>query len=203
MNAVDTQAPLAHFERLFREEADPWHTATRWYESRKRALTLASLPRERFERAFEPGCGAGETTAALATRCNAVIATDASPSAVARARQRVQSMPHVRVDLAELPFDFPDGRFDLIVVSEIGYYLSGDHLGLFGAACRSSLAARGVLVACHWRRQSSDMALSADAVHASLAHLGLRSALHGVDDDFLLDVWTADPQSVAAREGLA
>lgn len=203
MNAIDANAPLAHFERLFREEADPWRTATSWYESRKRALMLASLPRERFDRCFEPGCGAGETTAALASRCNAIIASDASPSAVARARQRVQAMPHVRVEVAELPFDFPDGRFDLIVVSEIGYYLSGNHLGLFGAACRSSLTARGVLVACHWRRQASDMALSADAVHASLGHLGLRSALHLVDDDFLLDVWTADPQSVAAQEGLA
>jgi hypothetical protein len=82
-----TTQPLAqtqHFDELFRLDADPWRTRTRWYEVRKRALTLAALPQERYERACEPGCGAGEMTAALAQRCGSVVAAMPAPPRYAR-----------------------------------------------------------------------------------------------------------------------
>ena len=41
---------------LYADGADPWRAGS-WYERRKRAVVLASLPRERYRRAFEPGCG--------------------------------------------------------------------------------------------------------------------------------------------------
>jgi trans-aconitate methyltransferase len=83
-----TAASPAHFDELFRLDADPWRTRTSWYEARKRALTLAALPDERYARAFEPGCGAGELTAALARRCAHVVASDASAAAVRKAAWR-------------------------------------------------------------------------------------------------------------------
>ena len=53
-------APVSRFAELY-AAGDPWR-ADSLYERRKRAVVLASLPRERYRRAFEPGCGAGELT---------------------------------------------------------------------------------------------------------------------------------------------
>ncbi len=202
MSAAETLT--AHFDAIFGADADPWRTRTSWYERRKRALTLAMLPRERFRRAFEPGCGGGVTTIALAARCDELVATDASSMAVARARQRIASMPGVRLQQGRLPDDWPEGRFDLIVIGELGYYLDAAALARVAARCRAALAADGCLVACHWRRGADDMPLSADTVHAALgaACVGARLG-HYEDDDLLLDAWCVDGRSVAQREGLA
>lgn len=204
MNAMSPQARSTHFDELFRSDADPWRTRVRWYEIRKRALTLAALPQERYEHAFEPGCGAGETTLALARRCGGVLASDASAAAVEQARARLAGVDNVRIDQARIPRDWPSGAFDLIVISELGYYLTGDELRGLAESCSASLSAGGTLVACHWRRVEADMLQCAQDVHAELGRQsGLRRASHYEDDDFLLDVWTSDARSVAQREGLA
>jgi SAM-dependent methyltransferase len=162
------------------------------------------LPQHRYARACEPGCGAGETTTALALRCDSVVASDASAAAVRQARARVAGAANVRVDQARMPRDWPAGRFDLVVVSELGYYLSGDELGQLAEACRAALSSGGTLVACHWRRVEPDMLQRAQDVHAELQRrTGLWPAGHYEDDDFLLDVWSTDARSVAQREGLA
>lgn len=51
--------PAAYFEDMYRDAADPWHLAERWYERRKYDLTLAGLPLPRYRRAFEPACSVG------------------------------------------------------------------------------------------------------------------------------------------------
>ena len=196
--------PDMHFDTLFRADADPWRTRTRWYEARKRALTLASLPDKRYRRAFEPGCGAGELTAALSGRCERVVASDASAAAIRAARERLAAVSNATVVQARMPHDWPDDDFDLIVVSELGYYLADDQLQAMAAACKTSLGSAATLVACHWRRRAGDMRLSAEDVHRTLhADSGLHASAHYEDADLLLDVWTSDPRSVAQREGLA
>jgi trans-aconitate methyltransferase len=58
------------------------------YERDRCQATTAALMRRRYAEAFEPGCSSGELTAQLARFCVHITATDAAPSAVARARQR-------------------------------------------------------------------------------------------------------------------
>jgi hypothetical protein len=58
-----------YFAHLYADSDDPWRISTGWYEQRKRALLMASLPRERFAVGFEPGCSNGELTVLLASRC--------------------------------------------------------------------------------------------------------------------------------------
>jgi protein-L-isoaspartate O-methyltransferase len=113
-----------YFERIYQEAEDPWGFATRWYEQRKYALTLAALPRERYRRAFEPGCSFGVLSELLAVRCDALIASDLVASVSARAAQRLRHFDHVRVDTGAIPDVWPEGHFDLIVLSEVAYYLS-------------------------------------------------------------------------------
>ena len=49
-----------------------------------------------------------------------------------------------------LPEDWPDGRFDLIVLSEWLYYLGEDDRELVADAVRRSLMREGDVVAVHW-----------------------------------------------------
>jgi LmbE family N-acetylglucosaminyl deacetylase len=74
-------APLSRFTELYAGGNDPWRAGS-WYERRKRAVLLASLPRETYGTAFEPGCGAGELSVELASRCRLVLASDPVPEAV-------------------------------------------------------------------------------------------------------------------------
>ncbi len=204
MTAIDAPLQVKHFDALFTRDADPWQTRTRWYERRKRALTLAALPREHYVRAYEPGCGAGETTLALAARCDDLIASDASAAAIAQARVRLAATPNVTVMHACMPHDWPSGSFDLVVISELGYYLEGHELEHLAGRCRDALSGSGTLLACHWRHPESDLRRTAQNVHAVLhERTGLRRLSHYEDDDFLLDVWSSDARSVAALEGLA
>lgn len=194
----------SHFDNLFFESDDPWQFRSRWYEQRKRDLTLACLPRRRYQSAYEPGCANGELSAALATRCDRLLVSDGSVRAVALARQRLAGIDHVEVRHAWLPSQWPTGLFDLVVMSELGYFLSS--LAFDGLADRAlaSLGPGGTLLACHWRRTGADCELDGDEVHRRLEQrLGLARVGHWVDDDFRLDVWCRDARSVAQQEGFA
>ena len=64
------------FDAFYAGKTDPWGFETRWYEERKRALTLASLPRRRFMSGLEVGCSTGVLTAELAARCDRLTGVD-------------------------------------------------------------------------------------------------------------------------------
>lgn len=200
MTAPPAQA--APFEAMFAASDDPWGFRTRWYEARKRELTLACLPARRYRRAFEPGCANGELAAALAGRCDQVVASDGIEAAVQLARQRVAHLPHVEVAQGWVPHDWPDGRFDLIVLSEFGFYLSEDDLGGLADRVLASLDDGGTVLACHWRHAVDGYAATGDTVHAALAaRLALPRLVRHAEPDLLLDVWCRDGRSVAEHEG--
>lgn len=191
-----------HFDAMYNAGDDPWHLKARWYEQRKRALTLACLPATRFSAAYEPGCANGELSLALAPRCDHLLLSDGSLKAVAVVRKRTAHLSQVKVRQAWLPAEWPDQAFDLIVFSELGYYLDAPSLDLLAERMRASLLPRGTLLACHWRQPIEGCALSGDDVHDRLAQrLDLPRTCSYSDDDFRLDVWSLDTRSVAEREG--
>lgn len=198
----DSETPGAqHFDALFRSSDDPWHFRTRWYEARKRALTLACLPAARYAHGFEPGCANGELSAELALRCDQLLVCDVSERAVALAQTRLAPFSHVRVVQAQLPRDWPDDSFDLIVISEMGYFVDANRLDALADRARASLRPGGTVLACHWRRPIAGCALDGDAVHSRLTHrLGLPVLNEVKEADFVLNVWSDDPRSVAQRE---
>jgi LmbE family N-acetylglucosaminyl deacetylase/SAM-dependent methyltransferase len=177
------------FDRVHGDAADPWSVDDSWYEERKRDLTLAALPRRRFRRALEVGCSIGALTARLAERCDEVLALDESEVAVAAATRRLGSTPHARVGRAHLPDAWPDGRFDLVVVSEVGYFLSPARLQELMARAEGSLTDDGVIVLCHWRHQIVGWPLDGPRVHEIWHHSSrLPVVAEHREADFLLDV---------------
>jgi cyclopropane fatty-acyl-phospholipid synthase-like methyltransferase len=194
-----------YFDELYKQSDDPWKLREGWYEHRKRSLTLALLPRPRYQNAFEPGCANGELTVGLAARCDALLAADLHERAVDLTRERVAGAAHVRVEQRTVPREWPTeaGPFDLIVISEFAYYLHAAELETLAARIAASLTTDGTLLACHWRRPFAEALESADTAHALFdARCGLSRLAHHDEADLLIDVWSRDARSVAQREGL-
>jgi len=198
-----------YFDELYEHATDPWSLATRWYERRKYALTLASLPQERYRSGLEVGCSVGVLSRALAGRCDALLAIDVASAAVETARRRMSSDHHVRVEQRQLPGEWPDGVFDLVVLSEVLYYLdAGDAESLLSRAA-GALEPGGTLIAVHWRHPVADYPRTGDAVHHALGaqsdRLGLARGVRHTELDFILEVYVRTPpaaRSVAEIEGL-
>ncbi|KRB38636.1 PIG-L family deacetylase [Microbacterium sp. Root180] len=183
---------------------DPWGFETRWYEERKRSILLASLPERQLGRVLEVGCSTGVLTAELAERADAVVAMDPAQIAVTRARERIGDDPRVTVLRGTAPDDWPEGEFDTIVLSEVGYYLSASDLNRLLHRVRGSLSERGCVVACHWRHPVAEYPQTGDDVHDVLHELiEWQTLVTHRERDFVLDIFAPHTaKSVAEREGL-
>lgn len=192
-----------YFEDMYAAATDPWGFESRWYEERKRAITLASLPRRRYRAAFEPGCSIGVLSEALLERCDRLVACDLVDTAVERTRERLRGRP-AEVRRWSLRDPWPDEAYDLVVLSEVAYYLAADELaGAAGEAARH-VADDGHLVAVHWRHPVEEYPLSGDEADALVrSGSGLAVVAEHVEPDFRLTVLARDGRSVAQAEGLA
>jgi SAM-dependent methyltransferase len=180
-----------YFERLYAESADPWQLAEREYELRKYALTVASLPRRRYRRGFEPGCSIGVLTGFLASRCDELLATDPVAAPLARAREVVPDN-HVRFEQGRVPDDWPPGQHDLIVLSELLYYLSAPERLEVAERVNNSLAPGGHLVLVHWRWPFEAATCTGDEAHADVrAVVDAARVVEHVEADFRLEVLAA------------
>ena len=201
--------PPEYFDAVYAGADDPWGFTDRWYEARKRALTLAALPHPRYRAALEPGCSIGVLTAELAGRCEHVLATDVAPAALRSARERLDAAgvgERVTLRRSAIGDGWPQGPFDLVVLSEVLYYLDGADLRVALDALPAVLAPGATVLGVHWRHPVADHPQGGDAVHAALrATPGLHRLGGWSDDDVVLDVLVAGPdtRSVAARAGLA
>ncbi len=191
MSLPDACAPAGDaFEARYRSTPDPWNFATSPYERLRYGETLDGLSKARYRAAFEPGCSVGELTAQLALRCERVLATDIAPTAVNRARMRCSQLSNVVLRCADLSADIPEGPFDLIVFSEIGYYFSPDRLAALARALSRTLDADGEFVAVHWLGHSEDHTLHGDVVHQVLdASLGLDRIKARRAPGYRIDTW--------------
>ena len=193
-----------YFDDMYARHNDPWGFDSRWYEERKRSVLLAALPRRRYRSAFEAGCSTGALTAALADRCDHVLAVDLAPAALDRARERLGPRDDVELRRAKLPAEWPEGRFDLVVLSEVAYYWGAGDLDRGLTASVASLTADGHLVACHWRHPVAEYPRSGDSVHDALAvRSDLVRLVRHEEEDFVLEVFgRPGASSVATEAGL-
>ncbi|KEP75030.1 SAM-dependent methyltransferase, partial [Microbacterium sp. SUBG005] len=120
------------------------------------------------------------------------------------ARTRLAGRRGVELRRATLPAEWPEGEFDLVVLSEVAYYWAGGDLDRGLAAAVSSLAADGCLVACHWRHPVAEYPRDGDEVHAAIgARTDLVRLVRHEEEDFLLEVFgRPGARSVAGDAGL-
>ena len=159
--------PPRYFDDVYRANPDPWKFASSPYEAAKYAATLAALPRPLYASAFEAGCSIGILTAQLAARCGRLLSVDISALALRAARERCAALNNVRFEQRTLPGEFPEGPFDLILVSEVGYYLALPDLLKLRELTVRQLAPAGHLLLVHWTPEVHDYPLTGDEVHAT------------------------------------
>lgn len=178
-----------YFDDVYAANADPWGFETKPYEQAKYADTLRSLPREHYTNVFEIGCSLGVLTAMLAPRCDRLLAVDGSEAPLVQARERCQSLPQVTLAQMQVPDQFPDAQFDLILVSEVGYYWSPDDFARAQEEILTHLLPGGQLMLVHWTPPVHDYPLTGDEVHeAFLKTEGLKHLSGHREETYRLDV---------------
>jgi SAM-dependent methyltransferase len=178
------------FDALYRGDPDPWSYTSSDYERDKYAATLEACGTGPFDHGLELGASIGVFSELLADRCGALTTLDAAPTAVAAARHRLAGDDRVEVILGLIPEAIPVQSYDLIVASEILYYLEPAALDATLAVLQQRLAPGGRLVAVHWRPSGPERPFTAAEVHD---RLHLQSWLHPLSTaptkQYLLDVW--------------
>jgi protein-L-isoaspartate O-methyltransferase len=176
------------FEDLYRQNSDPWQFETSEYEAEKYATTIAALAKSRYENVFEIGGSIGVLTAMLAEHCDSLLSIDVSETAQQRARERCQNLDNVRWQIMQMPQEYPDEMFDLIVLSEVGYYFCWDDLDKVQRIIIDRLQPNGHLLLVHWTLKAPSYPLTGDEVHESFLQLpnfkhlkGLRKEKYRLD----------------------
>lgn len=154
----------AYFDTIYAESDDPWHFSTSAYEAQKYAATIEMLGPALYGRGLEIGCSIGVLTRMLGERCHELISVDINARALDRARRHCADRSNIGFELADVPTTFPAGTFDLIVLSEVGYYWSDADLSL--AQTRIAAAgSNGTLALVHYLPKVDDYVRDGDAVH--------------------------------------
>jgi SAM-dependent methyltransferase len=156
------------FEAKYGAQPDPWNFATSDYELSRYDAILAALSHRRYHCIFEPGCSIGVLTERLAPLGDSVVAVDFSPTAVAQAQARCAHLFGVNIECTSFPERIAQGGFDLIVLSEIGYYFSAQEWATLTARAIHAMVPGATLLASHWLGHSEDHRITGDAVHEIL-----------------------------------
>lgn len=171
---TETSSP-GFFEAKYKADPDPWRFATNDYELGRYSTVISAISGGRYRHAFEPGCSIGLLTQLLAEHCELVYAIDFSPSAAMQAAHRCAHLSNVKVYCASILDPLPANEFDLLVLSEIGYYFSNDEWQRISGQLVDPLPLGATVLAAHWLGSSQDHCISGDEVHEVLrGHPALR-----------------------------
>lgn len=162
--------PPSYFEALYGTNPDPWKFETSEYEAKKYTATIAALPK-RYKSAFEIGGSIGVLTEKLASKCDSLLSIDVSKLAQEKAIQRCQHLKQVRFEIMRLPEQYPEEMFDLVLVSEVGYYWCWEDLQKAKQCILEHLEPGGHLLLVHWTQYARDYPLNGDQVHDSFMEL--------------------------------
>jgi 2-polyprenyl-3-methyl-5-hydroxy-6-metoxy-1,4-benzoquinol methylase len=182
MNGQRATLGADHFQRLYDASPDPWRFGSSKYEQAKYRRTVASLSSRRFRSGFEAGCSVGVLTRMLATHCDTLFAVDIVEAPLQAARSACADQSWVRFAQMQIPGQWPTATFDLIVLSEVLYFLSPADVARAADRVIDTLEPGGIVLLVNWRGRSSDPCTGDEAaevfINRSLRALSLETHYH-------------------------
>ena len=130
---------LAHLTQLYAAEPDPWRYLSS-HTSRRSTTRPSPLDERGFRGGLEVGCGNGALAARPAPLCQGLAGVECVPAAAGAARRNLAEYARVQVvdmDVLEgLPVEGPD----LIVLSEVLYFLEPEEIDTFAGRVAAEAA---------------------------------------------------------------
>lgn len=148
--AEEPQYGRSHFEQLYASNPDPWDYEN-VYECVKYEQTLSLIPAG-IATALEIACAEGHFTRRLAPNVRHLVAADISEIALSRAAERCKEFKNVLYRQLDLREHALTGSFELVVCSEVLYFMGSiDDVRLVGTKFSDALAHGGYLLTAHSR----------------------------------------------------
>lgn len=184
-----TAVPQSHLHKIYSKGDDPWAFRSSDYEKAKFRASADALARPHYRSALEVGCGNGELARHIAPRCDTYTGVDAVGAALDAARRAVPGGHFVR---AYLPCPLPDGAHDLIMLSEVMYFL--DAPGLESLARQIALRwPEAEVLSVNWLGGSGNLleGLEALEIFAAAMAPAFQSSLVSDTEKYRIDRFTA------------
>ena len=181
-----------YFDEVYDVNTDPWNFETSVYEKDKYLVTMQALNKKTYKNVFEVGCSIGILSEMLARRAQKLLAVDASEAPLLKAKQRLNNYPNVVIKKMNVPADFINTPADLIVLSEVAYYLNNDDLEILRKKTVQQLEKGGQLLMVHWTPFVHDYPQTGDRVHEYFLELkqkDLKHLLHQKYETYRLDLF--------------
>ncbi len=158
-----------YFDDLYSENNDPWNFETSPYEQRKYRNTLNAIPERKFKNALEIGCANGVFTALFAPQCEKLLALDLNPTALESAKKRCSHFSQCQFLQWDIVNGVPGNNFDIIILSEVGYYFQKEKLQVVFKNINDELVPGGIFVMVHWTAYVRHYPLTGLQVHEFFA----------------------------------
>ena len=181
-----------YFDEVYDVNTDPWNFETSVYEKDKYLVSIKALDKITYKNVFEIGCSIGILSEMLALRAENLLAVDASEAPLAKARHRLKNYPDVVIEKMNVPAEFITTPCDLIVLSEVAYYLNNDDLKILRDKTLQQLEKGGQLLMVHWTPFVHDYPQTGDRVHEyflELENKELKHLLHQRYETYRLDLF--------------
>lgn len=165
---------MISFDDQYAITRSPFSLESADYERDKLEKMISFIPEHPIDRAIDYGCGIGDATIALSERAERLISVDSSRLALRMlsARLRARSLHNISLRRASLSEPWPiapSERAELIVASEVLYYLEPDELSLMIESFIRCLNRNAILITCHYRLHFHDRLVSNHEIHQSIA----------------------------------
>lgn len=184
-----------YFKKVYDAREDPWDFETSEYEAEKYKATLKAIPKHKYENALEIGCSIGVLTKLLAERSKKLTATDVSQKALDKAIERCRGLNNISFLKLSFPKEIPDDQYDLIIISEVAYYLSPADWNFAMEQLYDRMEDGAHLVLVHWLPEVHDYPQTGDEVHNSFAKLmkdRMTNVFNSRAQNYRIDVWEKD-----------
>ncbi|SFH80474.1 class I SAM-dependent DNA methyltransferase [Halpernia frigidisoli] len=181
-----------YFKKVYEANDDPWNFKSSEYETLKYQETLDALPKSRYKNALEIGCSIGILTKLLSGRCDQLLAIDISEKALDQAKEYCSDLGNVTFKQMNFPSEFPDEKFDLIMISEVAYYLSAADWEFAMENLYSNLSEKANVILVHWLPIVHDYPQTGDEVHDQFAKIfsnKMKNVFSTRAEKYRIDVW--------------